>query len=156
MDQGARQRELLFHASGEAVSDAGVEGRQPDQLEQLTAASPPFRDAVHESEELDVLVDRQILVEGELLGHVADFLLDIFPFPVDIVPGHPDPTRGGIGKTAQNPDGGRFSGTIGTQETNDLTFINFKTQFISCDKITKFFSDLICGFGGTDCDVETL
>ena len=49
---------------------------QPNELEQLGAALPPALDAVHEGEELDVFVHRQIAVEGEALGHVAEAMVE--------------------------------------------------------------------------------
>ena len=72
MDESAGQGELLFHASGEPIGEAVVERCEPDELEQLTASLLPFGDAVHESEELDVLVNREVAVEGESLRQITE------------------------------------------------------------------------------------
>jgi len=44
------------------------EAGEADQLEQLVPPRPPGAHAVHEGEELDVLVDREVAVEREALA----------------------------------------------------------------------------------------
>ena len=41
-------------------------------------------DAVHAGEEIDVLFDREVVIEGELLRHVADVAADLFGLGGDV------------------------------------------------------------------------
>ena len=76
VDEGAGQGELLFHASGQLLGEPAAEGEEPGEGEELFPAILELPNSVDPGEELDVLVHREVPVEGKALGEVADLLLD--------------------------------------------------------------------------------
>ena len=56
----------------------------PEEFEELGAARLPGRHPIHEGEELDVLIDREITVERESLGEVTEPVVERSPRPPGI------------------------------------------------------------------------
>jgi hypothetical protein len=100
VEDGAPQGQALLPPQGqEAVSwpSMVLEARHlQDPLPPGLEASP--RDLVQAAEEADVLVHREVTVEGEPLGHVADAAADGLTLREDPVPSHPS-LPGGRGST---------------------------------------------------------
>ncbi len=72
--QRAGQAELLLHAAGQAAGQARGERTQAGHVHQLAVArrAGRFRHPLEIGIEVEVLLDREILVEAEALRHVAD------------------------------------------------------------------------------------
>jgi hypothetical protein len=68
----AGERELLFHAAGQPVGQAGSERAQAGEREQAVAPGGVLPHAVDLGEERDVLVDAQVAVQAEPLREVTD------------------------------------------------------------------------------------
>src|SRR5262245_36736831 len=91
-------------------------------------------EAVEPAEEGDVLVDRQLLVEREPLGHVADTPLDALGIASDVEP--PDdrcPARR-LEQSTQHPDGRRLPRTVGAENAEDLAGLHAEGQAIDRDE----------------------
>ena len=84
MDEGADERELLFHAAGEPVGEAVAKRRHAHHLEKSVPAGGIAAHVVDLGEEGDVLVDGEVAVQGKLLREVAD------------ARGEPAPLAGGV------------------------------------------------------------
>ena len=79
VDQRAHQSQLLAHAAGKIGGEPAGKGRQPRELQELRHAACPGV-AVHPVQvgvKGDIFHDRQVAVEAEALGHVADVLPDL-------------------------------------------------------------------------------
>ena len=72
--------------------------------------------------ELQVLGDRQILVEREFLRHVADFALDLQALGPDVVAEHLARAFVGRQQAAHDADGRRLAGAVRPEEADDLAF----------------------------------
>jgi hypothetical protein len=92
VDQRADQGQLLPHAAREGAGRPVEERRQPGHPEQAIAVVLVRRagDTAQLAEELDVLADRERVVEvqTEALRHVADPILDPFGVAEDVDAGH--------------------------------------------------------------------
>ena len=74
VDERAGQLEPSLHPARQPAGAPAADVPQVDQLEDL-AGPPPARAPQHPEQrrdEIDVLADRQVRVQGERLGHVAD------------------------------------------------------------------------------------
>ncbi len=100
-------------------------------------ARSAFRDAEQVGVEVHVLVDCQITVQSEALGHVADLILDGVHFVRDTVAGHPGFAFGGIHQAAQQPQRGGFAGAVRTHQAEDFAARDFHIEMVDGDKIAE-------------------
>ena len=70
------ERQPLLPAARQRARELVAARRQPQALERSIHGVAPVRHGVHARDEVEVLGDRQVLVEAEALGHVADLALD--------------------------------------------------------------------------------
>ncbi len=77
-DQGAHQPQLLLHAARKRARHSFGETGQVGHLEQLGIAVPAlgWRDALQVRVQIHVFRYREVLIQAELLGHVADAALN--------------------------------------------------------------------------------
>src|SRR4029078_461757 len=83
---------------------------------------------ISSGEELDVLLDREVVVERKLLRHIADAPLDLFGWKTDADPSHHGASRRGGHQPAQHPDGSGFAGAVRSQEAEDLARLDVQVQ----------------------------
>ena len=121
MDEDAGEAELLLHPAGEVSRRPVREGQQVGEaeVEGLPRLSLRASDPEDVHEKIDVLLDRQVLIEAETLGHVADEGLDLRLFGHDIQTADPDPARGGFEHRCRHPEQGGFSRPVGADEAED-------------------------------------
>src|ERR1017187_482656 len=91
----------------------------------------------------DVLGDRQILIEAELLGHITDPALGRFRPEQNVLPG--DKSGAGIGgkNSRENAQCRRFPGAVGTHQSKDLAFARVEAQVVDGDHVTETFRQSI-------------
>ncbi len=121
MDEDAGQTQLLFHSTGE-VSRRSVSEREKvgeTEVEGLPRLSLRAADSEDIHEKIDVFLDRQVLVEAEALGHVADPVLDRRPVGDDVEAVDRDPARGGFDHRRRHPQEGRFPRPVGADKAED-------------------------------------
>ena len=80
----------------------------------------PARDAVDRGEERDVLVHRQVAVEGEPLREVADLPREGVALPMGIEPAGPYRPRGGSEQAQDHAEGGGLARAVGPDEAEHL------------------------------------
>src|SRR5690606_24674660 len=73
-EQCAREPKLLLHPAGEPPRESAGEGLEPRERERRVERAPALRapEALELRMELEVLGDREVLVEPEALRHIAD------------------------------------------------------------------------------------
>jgi hypothetical protein len=130
VDQGAGQRQLLLHAAGEAVRETAAERRQAQAVQQLVAPRPPVVDAVDGGEEGDVLVDREIAVEREALGQVADPAAELGASPdgVDAAGAHRPAVR--RQQSEDDAQGGRLAGAVRADQAEHLAALDAEADVV--------------------------
>ena len=80
------ERQPLLPAAREFAGDLVLAaGRGPSRSIAARAAARGLGDAVDARDEIEVLAHRQILIETEALGHVADLALDLVGLGADVV-----------------------------------------------------------------------
>ena len=118
--QRARERQLLLHAARQALGQPRPERRQLHHVEQPVPALAVVRHAVDLGEEGDVLVDREVAVEAELLREVAHLRRDRVVLPDRVVAEHADGAAGGLEQPAQQPDRRRLARAVRADEAEHL------------------------------------
>lgn len=94
--------------------------------------------AVDCAEKIDILAYRQVFVKREMLAHIADMafhLLRIAAY-VDAVD-----SAGTLGRTAQSAKHAHCSGlsrSVGTEETENLTFVYIESDMVDCGERAEF------------------
>ena len=87
MDQRTGQPQLLFHAARKRAGPTVLEPGQPDETQQLArpVSQGAAFDAPHRTEEHQVFIHRQVAVERETLGQIADTRAGLLGMPGHIV-----------------------------------------------------------------------
>src|SRR5262249_29309504 len=85
-------------------------------------------DAVRAGEEAEVLLDREIRVEGEGLRHVPGGALDALALPRDVPPGDAGVAGGRRDQSAQHADRGRLAGAVRAEETEDRAALDLERE----------------------------
>src|ERR1039457_5638717 len=107
-----------------------------------------LRDPVDAGEEVEVLADGQIVVEGELLRHVTYALTNCFGPQVSLRARELHGSAGWFQQTAEHADGGGLAGTVGSEETVDFAVANLEADVVNRGE----FSELLDEVGRADCD----
>ncbi len=124
VDQHAGERELLLHAARERGRAPPLERRETrkavepiDPLLELTA-----RHGEKVAEKSQVLLDREVLVEAEALGHVPDARTDVARLLVD-APSHESQLARIYGEKGDDaPHDGRLAAAVRADEAEDAAF----------------------------------
>ena len=109
------------------------------QLEHLADAAPAPRHEHPEQarDEVDVLVRRQVGVQGELLGHVADALAGRPPEPPRVLAQHPDLARGGVEGARDQADRGRLAGARRPDDAQDRARRDLQVEVEHADAVAE-------------------
>src|SRR5262249_29002213 len=95
------------------------------------------RYAVHTSEELEVLVNRQIVVQRELLRHVSNGLPHGGGADGALHARQLDLSFTRIEQATQHLDSGGFAGAVCPEQTVDLSISNIETEIVDRPKLTE-------------------
>ena len=85
------------------------------------------------ADELQVVADGHVGIEGGRFGQVADALLDFERLFEDVEARHVRRSRRGWQEACQDAHGGGFSGAVRTQETYDLALGNLEGNVVDGD-----------------------
>jgi hypothetical protein len=128
-----------LHAPGVRADPVAAPVGQPHQLEHL--AHPPGHlpagQALEPAEEPQVLLGRQVLVEGDLLGHQADGGLGRGRARPHRPPGHGH--RAGVPgeQAAGHGDRGGLAGAVGPQQAVGLADVDVEAHVIDRDAVAE-------------------
>src|SRR5690606_17504925 len=87
--------------------------------------------------EVDVLLDRQVLVERETLAHVTDAGLDFLRLGEDIEPGDRASAAARREDAGQHPDRGRLAGAVRTKKAEDLALGHVERDAVDGDEAAE-------------------
>ncbi len=132
VEEGAAEGEALAPSRRDILGETVARLRQAGHVEDPGDPFRPFllRHAVHPEVEAEVFEGGQILVEGELLGHVADGVLHLFRLRDDVVARDLCLPRRGGEDPAEHPDRRRFPGAVRPEKAEDLAGTNRKGDSI--------------------------
>ncbi len=141
VEDGTSEGQALSPACGEVCYHGIFLPGKSAHLHHLTEALVyfPLRNAIDPRIEGEILPYRQIRIEGEALGHVADFIPDPLRLRSHISTPYQGPTGSRRKDAAEHPDGGRLACPIGAQEAKDLPGRDDKGDRIHRDKIPEPF-----------------
>src|SRR5690606_30092937 len=97
---------------------------------------------IYASKKPDVLQYSKVFIQGKLLAHVSNILLDQFRLPINIETRNLCASRGRYGQSAQHPHGSRFSRTVCAQQTKNFPGIDVETYPVHGNKISKVLAEL--------------
>ena len=101
---------------------------RPSRSIAARAARDRLGDAVDAGDEFQVLAHREVLVEAEALGHVADLALDLVGLGADVVAEAGAVAFVGREQPAQHADGGGLAGAVGPEEAVDRAALDLHRQ----------------------------
>ncbi len=143
-DRGA-EGHALFPAAGQAAGELvllALESRERHHpLLHLVAF--PLVDAVHSREEVEILVDREIVVEREFLRHVADALAYGLSAHAAALAGEFHLARGDVEQAAEHLDGGGLASSIGAQEPVDLSVADLNIHVMDGGERAEAFGQIL-------------
>jgi hypothetical protein len=90
----------------------------------------PPGDAVHPRDEVEVLLDRQVLVQAEALGHVADFALDRRRVAPQVVTKARAFAVVGCQQAAQHADRRRLAAAVRSEEAEDRAALDANREVV--------------------------
>jgi len=152
VQDGAAEREPLLPAAGEGARQGAPLLRQAGHPEDGIGPlrQPCRRHAIDAAEEFDVFPDREIVVERELLGHIADGLLHVLGLAGDIEAVYFGPPGSRRQQAAQNPDRGRLPRPVRPQEAEDFAAPDVERDVVDGDEATEALDQVF----GPDGDVR--
>ena len=126
------QRQPLLPAAGQVRGPRAAMVAQAGHLQNPLFASRLLfgRNAIDAAVKIDVLLDRQILVEREFLAHVADVRLDPLGLAANVKTADRAAAAGRRQDAAEHADRRRLAGTVGSQKTKDLSFRHVEADAI--------------------------
>ena len=139
VDDGACERESLLltpaHGAGELPLPVG----EVVLLDQLvdTLPGPCFRDVVCRRQEIEVLADRQVLEQRELLRHVADPTAQCFGLPGDAQAQHLDFTGRGREQATEHANGRGLARAVRPEETVDVRARHREVDVVDGDQLAE-------------------
>ena len=99
--------------------------------------------AVDAAEEVQVLRDREVVVERKLLRHVADLLPDFSRAKCAALAGKLHVSRGGFQQTAQHLDRRCFSRAVGAQQSINFAVAHLQAHVVHRGEGAEFLRDML-------------
>src|SRR5882757_9833682 len=104
--------------------------------------------AVDAAVELQVFRDGQVVVETEILRHVADVLADRFGIGADVEAFHEGGTAAEWQKAGEHLDDGGFSAAVGAEEAEDFAFFDAEADVVDGGEVAETAHEMFGGDGG--------
>ncbi len=145
MKHGAAERQALLPAARkrrhQRILAAGETRHVDGKAHPLGKLFPGH--AIDAAEELEILLDREIAIERELLRHVADVLAHAFRIAGDIDAGDDGAASARPQQAAEDADDGRLPRAIGTEEAHDFALGDLEAHMVDGDEIAEPLDQLI-------------
>ena len=150
MQHSAAESEALLPAAGELCRQPIQVGCEAIELDDFLHAALKARglQAVDAAIELQVFRNSQVVVEAEILSHVADALANGFRIGGDIEAFDEGGTAAERQKSGKHLDNGGFSAAVGAEKTEDFAFSNAETDVVDSREIAKTADEILRGDGG--------
>ena len=124
VQDGRGQRQALLPAARERAGELVLAVGEAQPLERLGHPLAASVHGVDAGDEVEVLLDAEILVEAEALGHVADLALDRPRLLDDVVAEAGAAAPVGRQQAAQHADGRGLAAAVGAEEAADLAALD--------------------------------
>ena len=123
MDDGGGKGELFLHAVGEIGDEFLWLVGEVHEVEELVGAlvGGIAFEAVHASDEAKIFRRSEAAEEGEAFGKDADLTFDVEGVGGEVDAEEVDAAGGGSKEAGEHLDGGGFAGTVGAEESKELT-----------------------------------
>ena len=119
MQGAAGQRQPLFPATGQGAGELILAVRQAQVIKGARDPFAAILQAVDAGDEVQVLLDGQVLIEREPLGHVAGLALDRLALAAEIQAQHRSLARVRGQEAAEHAQGGGLARAVGAEEAGD-------------------------------------
>jgi hypothetical protein len=129
MTQAASARRC-FQPPDKLAGELLTARRQAEILKRVADVAARRIKVVEPGDEIEVLLDRQVLVEGKALRHVADFAANAAAVAAHVETEHGALALVGRQQAAHHADGRRLAGAVGTEKAGDLAFGNLHRDVI--------------------------
>src|SRR5467141_2175851 len=150
MQHGAAESKALLPATGKLRGQAIQIGCEAVELDNFIDAALQARglQAVDAAIELQVFRDGQIVVEAEVLRHVADALAHGFRFGPHVETFDPGRSSTERQKSREHFDDGGFSAAVGPEEAKDLAFFDAEADVVHGGEVAEAAHEMFGGDGG--------
>src|SRR5712664_1900888 len=150
VQHGAAEGKALLPATGELRGQAIQIGCEAVELDNFVDAALQARglQAVDPSVELQVFRDGQIVIEAEVLRHVADTFADGFGLGAYVEPFHMSGTAAERQKAGEHFDDRGFSAAVGAEETEDFAFFDAEADVVDGGEVAETPNQMVGGDGG--------
>src|SRR5690606_25941147 len=139
VQHGAGKRQTLLPAESQVAGKPAAPRRQAGHGQPAVAlldeAGP--RHSVQAGKEPDVLLHGQVSVQREELRHVPGHPLDGPPLAADLESGYRGSTGGRRQQAVEHLEGRRLAGTVGSQESENLSASNGKADVVDGDEAAE-------------------
>jgi hypothetical protein len=145
VDRRASQRHALLPAARERARELVAPLAQADLREQGLDPLRALlgRQVVDPAVKLQVLLDRQVLVQAEALRHVTDALFDLLGLLGDVEADHAPPAARWIEDPAQHADRGGLARAVRSEHTEDLAAIDRQRHVAHRDQVAEAPGQLV-------------
>ncbi len=139
MEQGTDHREPLLPSTRQLTSHSIKVRPDARQFDQLFLAIPGFflRKTIDTGVEVHVFAGSEVLVERELLGHVANLPTNCLRFLADILAQHHGVPLGKRDQSAECSNQGGLSRSIRAQQPKHFALANNEIHIIDSDEAAK-------------------
>lgn len=139
MHHGAGQGQALLLSTTERTGQLRLPVLQPVLLQQCVHLLPGLRtrQVLDGGEKLQVFAHRQVFIQREALGHVADAPAQCLCLLGHGQAQHLDLPRAGLQQAAQHADGGRLAGPVRPQEAVHLPARHGQVDVVHGQKIAE-------------------
>ena len=126
-DAGA-ERQPLLPAARQRAGQLLLAAVQSEPLDGAARLADGIGQPVHARHELQVLLDREVLIQTEALRHVTDVALDLLVVGADVEAQRPAASAVGREQPAQHAQRGGLARAVGTEEAVDLAALDLHRQ----------------------------
>ena len=95
------------------------------------------RHTVDAAEKHEIFLYCKIIIQGEFLRHISDMPFYILVLGCDIIPGYRSFAIARLRKSAQHTHGGCLSGAVGSEETEDFSFMHLESHMVGSREVAK-------------------
>jgi len=130
VDEASGQRQPLLPTPRELAGELALARCQSQSLERAIDLGSALRQFEQPGDEVQVLADRQVLVEAEALCHVADLALDRRGFANDVQPQAGAAAAVGFEQAAEHSQGGGLAAAVGSEEAADPASLELQVELV--------------------------
>lgn len=146
VQDGTGERQALLEAERQVLRRHVVDGAEIEDLshELDSLALSGAGKAVDAREEIQVLQDAQIAVEGEFLRHVAEPVARLGGVAPQIEAGDASFAGGRLQKPAQHLESGRLAGAVRPEQAENLTARDVEGDVVGSGEIAEALCESAC------------